>query len=121
MVFVDPNANITDPEGNSRGEAILPAILDALLEDISVHFLLHKIPRSQGGRTWSMLRQGMLVRSITDKILGIDCHLLQNISTQDPRRNAYYSIFLGCLLFPPVRSTNATSGGTRGSHSVLRG
>ena len=62
MVVGDLNANIADPESNRRYKAITESLSDSVLEYISVHFFLCRIPWAQGGRTCSMIRQGKVVQ-----------------------------------------------------------
>ena len=44
-----------------------------------------------------MVRQGRLVRSRTDYILGSDQQSFQNMAVRDPRHNYYHLMVLGCL------------------------
>ena len=66
-------------------------------EDMMEHFLLFKLLWKRYGRTCIILHCGQEVRSRTDYILGTDCCLFQNVSTQDPRHNTNHYMFLGCL------------------------
>ena len=50
-----------------------------------------------------MVREGKVVRSRTDYILGIDCCILWNVSVWDPRHNIDHYMVLGCLHSTPER------------------
>ena len=50
-----------------------------------------------------MAREGKVVRSRTDYILGTDRSLFWNVSVQDPRHNTDHYIVLGCLLSAPEK------------------
>ena len=97
VVVRDLNANILEPEGNRRDEAIAAALSDAGLDKVLGHLLLCSAPWTWDGRTWSMPTQVSVVRSPTDYIISIDRCLLHNGPVQDPRHNIYHWVFLGCL------------------------
>ena len=66
----------------SRGkeEEITAAVATAGLEDMAGHhFFLSRRAWCQDWRTCSMRRQGRVVRSRTDYILGSDCRIFQNL------------------------------------------
>ena len=44
-----------------------------------------------------MIREGKVVRSRTDYILGTDHRLFWNMSVRDPRHNTDHNMVLGCL------------------------
>ena len=50
-----------------------------------------------------MLREGEVVRSWTDYILGADRRLLWNVSVRDPRHNSDHYMVLSCLRSAPER------------------
>ena len=50
-----------------------------------------------------MVREGEVVRSRIDYILGKDCLLFWNVSVWDPRHNTDHYIVLGCLCSAPER------------------
>ena len=52
-----------------------------------------------------MRRQGQVVRSRTDYILGTDRRLFQNVAVQDPRHNTDHYMVLGCLPGAPLATT----------------
>ena len=53
--------------------------------------------------TWSMVREGKVVRYRTDYILGTDRSLFWNVSVQDLRHNTNHYMVLGCLRSAPKR------------------
>ena len=44
-----------------------------------------------------MVREGKVVRSRTDYLLGTDRSLFRNVSIQDPRHNTDHFMVVGCL------------------------
>ena len=50
-----------------------------------------------------MVREGKVVRSQTDYILGTDQSLFWNVSVRDPRQNTDHYMVLGCLRSAPDR------------------
>ena len=64
---------------------------------MTAHFLLRKRPWGRERRTWSMLREGRVVRSRTDYLLGTDRSLFRNVSVQDPRHNTDHYMVVGHL------------------------
>ena len=50
-----------------------------------------------------MFREGKVVRSWTDYILGTDQSIFWNLSVRDPRHNTYHCMVLGCLRSAPKR------------------
>ena len=71
----DLNMTLTEPENGRRGTDIAAALTEEGLEDMATHFLLHQRKWVRESRTWSMVREGKVVRSRTDYILGIDRRL----------------------------------------------
>ena len=91
------NANLAEPERDSRGEDIAAELATEGLGDMSEKFLPRRRPWCQDGRAWSMLREGRDVWSRTDYILGMDRRLFGNVSVRDPRHNSDHYLVLGCL------------------------
>ena len=60
-----------------------------------------------------MKRQGQVVRSRTDYILGTDRRLFQNVAVRDPRHNTDYYMVLGCLPGAPLEATRRYQGGRK--------
>ena len=50
-----------------------------------------------------MVREGKVVRSWTDYILGIDQSLFRNVSVRDPQHNTNHFKVVGCLRSAPTR------------------
>ena len=50
-----------------------------------------------------MIREGKVVRSRTDYILGTDRRLFWNVSVRDPSHNTNHYMVLGCLRSAPER------------------
>ena len=71
LVAGDLNTTLTEPENDQRGTDIAAALTAEGLADMATHFL----PRRRTWRTCSMVREGKVVRSRTDYILGTDCRL----------------------------------------------
>ena len=76
IVAGDINTNLSDTENSGRGTEIAAALTEAGLEDMEAHFLPRKHRWGRERRTWSMVREGKVVRSRTDYILGTDRRLL---------------------------------------------
>ena len=62
----DLNTPLTDPENDRRGMEIVAALTEAGLEDMTAHFLPRQRRWGRERRTWSMVREGKVVRSRTD-------------------------------------------------------
>ena len=103
LVAGDLNTTLADPENDQRGTDIVAALTEEGLEDMSAHFLPRRRTWGRERRTWSMVREGKVVRSGTDYILGTDCCLFWNVSVWDPRHNTYHYMVLGCLCSAPER------------------
>ena len=50
-----------------------------------------------------MVREGKVVRSRTDYLLGTDKSLFSNVSVRDPRHNTNHFMVVGCLRSAPAR------------------
>ena len=57
-----------------------------------------------------MVRQGRVVRSQTDYILGSDPRIFQNVAFRDPRHNSDHFIVLGCLYVSSLREQSCYLG-----------
>ena len=73
------------------------------VEDMTAHFLPRRRRWGREQRTWSMVREGKVVRSRTDYILGRDRSLFRNVSARDPRHNTDHFMVVGCLRSAPAR------------------
>ena len=72
VVAGDLNTVLDNPENYRRGREIAAALTEAGLEDTTAYFLPHWRRWGLERRTWSMVREGKVVRSRTDYILGTD-------------------------------------------------
>ena len=110
MVAGDFNVDILEPEGR-RAENIATDLATAGVEDMAQHFMPRGRRWYRDRRTWGMRRQGQVVRSRTDYILGTDRRLFQNVAVRDPRHNTDHYMVLGCLPGAPLATTQRYQGG----------
>ena len=61
------------------------------------HFLPRKRLWGREHRTWSMVREGRVVRSRTDYLLGTGRSLFRNVSVRYPRHNSDHFMVVGHL------------------------
>ena len=85
LVEGDFNINLSEPEGDRRGEDIAVALATEGLEDMSEHFLPRRRSWCRDGRMWSIIWEGREVRSCTDYILGTDRCIFWNVYVWDPQ------------------------------------
>ena len=64
------------------------AVVTVGLEDISAHYLPRRRAWNLYQRQCEVVKQGRLMRSLTDYILCSDRHIFQNVAIQDPRHNS---------------------------------
>ena len=112
MVAGDLNADILAPEGR-RAESIATDLATEGLDYMAQHFMPQGRRWCRDRRTWEMRRQGQVVRSRTDCILGTDRRLFQNVAVRDPRHNTDHYMVLGCLPGAPLAKTIRYQGGQR--------
>ena len=67
------------------------------VKDMTAHFLPRKRPWGRERQTWSMVREGRVVRSQTNYLLGTDRSPFRNVSVQDPRHNTDHYMVVGHL------------------------
>ena len=84
------NANLLEPEGTPRGEAIAENFAAAGIEYMGLHLLPQHKPWLQDMCKWSMWRDGQEVRSQTDYILGIDHRMFQYVAVRDSQHHSYH-------------------------------
>ena len=82
---------------DGRGTEIAAALTEARLEDMTAHFLPSKKRWGRERRTWSMVREGKVIRSRTDYLLGTSRSLFSNVAVQDPRHNSDHYMVVGLL------------------------
>ena len=63
IVAEELNTTLSDPENDGRGTESTAALTEAGLEDMVAHFLPRHRRWGQERRTWSMVREGKVVRS----------------------------------------------------------
>ena len=80
-----------------RGSEIAAALTEAGVKDMSAHFLPRKRLWGRERQTWSMVREGRVVRSRTDYLLGTYQSIFRNVSVQDPRHNSDHFMVVGHL------------------------
>ena len=105
--------DLEDPETDRRGTEIAAAMTAAGVEDITAHFLPRRRRWGRGRRMWSMVREGKVVRSRTDYLLGIDRSLFRNVSVRDPQHNTDHFMVVGCLRSAPEREHTRYIAGRR--------
>ena len=76
----DLNTDLGATENDRRGSEIATAMTEAGVEDMMSYFLPIKRTWGRDRRTWSMVREGKVVRSRTDYLLGTDRSLFRNVS-----------------------------------------
>ena len=103
LVAGDLSTTLTEPENDQRGTDIAAALTAEGLEDMAEHFLPRRRTWGRERRTWSMVREGKVVRSRTDYILGTDRHFFWNVSVRDPRHNTDHYMVLCCIHRAPKR------------------
>ena len=69
IVAGDFNTNLGEMTSDGRGTEIAAAITEAGLEDMTAHFLPRKRRWGRERRTWSMVREGKVIRSQTATFL----------------------------------------------------
>ena len=86
----DFNSDLGETESDGRGTEIAAALPEAGVEDMTAHFLPRKRLWKRERRTWSMVREGRVIRSRTDYLLGTERSLFRNMAVRDPRKNSDY-------------------------------
>ena len=66
IVAGDFITDLGEMESDGRGIEIAAALTEAGLEDMTAHFLSRKRRWGRERRTWSMVREGKVIRSRTD-------------------------------------------------------
>ena len=104
LVAGDLNTTLSDPKNNGRGTEIAAALTEAGLEDMAAHFLPRQRRWGRERQTWSIVREGKVVRSWTDYIPGTDRHLFWNVSVRDPRHKPIFIWCWDAYAAPPPRN-----------------
>ena len=101
IVTGELNMDLEDTENNRRGSEIAAAMTEVRLEDMMANVFPRKRKWRRERRTWSMVREGKLVRFQTDYLLGTDRSLFRNVSARYPRYNTDHFMVVGCLRSAP--------------------
>ena len=88
VVAGDFNTDLGETASDGRGMEIVAALTEAGVEDMTAHFLPRKRRWERERRTRSMVREGKVIRSQTDYLLGTDCSLFKNVVVRDTRHNS---------------------------------
>ena len=97
IVVGDLNTNLGDTENDRRRSEIAAAMTEAKVEDMTAHFLRRKQNLGRERQTWSIVREGKVVRSWTEYLLGTGRSIFRNMSVRDPRHNTNHFVVVGCL------------------------
>ena len=88
----DFNTDLGETASDGRGTEIVAALTEAGVEDMMAHFLPRKLPWGRERRTWIMVREGRVIRSRTDYLLGTDRSLFRNVAVRDPRHSDHFMV-----------------------------
>ena len=80
-----------------RDKDIMASVSTAVLEDLAVNFFLRRQAWCRDRRTWATRRQGRVVRSRMDYILGSGRWIFQNVAVWIPRHNSDHFMVVGSL------------------------
>jgi hypothetical protein len=94
ILLGDLNANLAEPV-QSREHEIAAAMASHGLEDMLGHFAPRR--RYRAGYTWKQSREGVLVTSRCDYLLGVDRHTFSKVCLKDPRFDSDHFMILGTL------------------------
>jgi hypothetical protein len=94
ILMGDINVDFRTNMPSSRDAEIMALLTTlGLLEDMSKHFIQRR--RFRHGNTWSMERDGTILQSRCDYIMGIDRQIFQFIQTKDPNYNSDHLMVTG--------------------------
>ena len=97
LVAGDFNTDLGETASDRRGTEIAAALTEAGVKDMTAHFLPRKRPWGRELRTWVMVREGRVIRSRTDYLLGTDRSLFRKVAVRDPRQNSDHYMVVGHL------------------------
>jgi exonuclease III len=101
LLMGDINVDLRTNAPSTRDTEIMAFLATLGLEDMAMHFTQRKNFRH--GNTWSMEREGTLLQSRCDYILGTDRRLFQYILIKDPRYHSDHLMVTGGLRSAPKR------------------
>ena len=93
----DFNTDLGETASDGRGTDIAAALTEAGVEDMTAHFLPRKRLWGRERWTWSMVREGRVIRSRTDYLLRTERNLFRNVAVRDPRHNSDHYMVVGHL------------------------
>ena len=102
--------NLSEPEGDQRGEEITARLASEGLEDILAHFPPRRRSWFRDRRPWSMVRDGREAKYRTDYILCTDRRIFWNVSVWDRWHNSDHYRVPGCLCIAPLREHSKNLG-----------
>jgi hypothetical protein len=100
ILLGDLNANLADPV-QPREHEIAAVLASQGLEDMMGHFAATRCYRA--GYTWKQSRQGVLVTSRCDYLLGVDRRAFSKVCLKDPRFDSDHFMILGVLRGAPLK------------------
>lgn len=104
LVFLgDLNVDLSSPSRDARSTSIVDCMSAQGFEDLLLHFKSNR--RYAHGKTWWQERQGAIIRSRCDYILGLDRRIFSKVCLKDPRcfTSDHYMV-VGKLLSAPLSS-----------------
>jgi paraquat-inducible protein B len=99
ILMGDLNMDLQTTTPNARDTEIMAVLSTLGLDDMSNHFLQRK--RFRSGNTWQMRRDGTILRSRCDYILGTDRRIFTYIAIKDPCYNSDHLMVTGGILSAP--------------------
>ena len=109
IVAGDLNTDLEESESDRRGTEIAAAMTEVGVEDVTAHFLPRKCRWGRERRAWIMVREGKVVRSRTDYLLGTYRSLFRNVSVRYPRHNTNHLWWWAAYAAPRNRNMLTTS------------
>jgi hypothetical protein len=95
ILMGDINVDFRTNMPSSRDAEIMALLTTLGLEDMSKHFIQRR--RFRHGNTWNMERDGTILQSRCDYIMGIDRRIFQFIQIKDPDYNSDHLMVTGGL------------------------
>jgi hypothetical protein len=103
ILMGDINVDLQTNTPSNHDTEIMALLATLGLEDMSTHFLQRK--NFQHGNTWSMEREGDLIQSRCNYILGTDRRLFKYIQIKEPNYNSDHLMVAGRLRSAPKKET----------------
>jgi hypothetical protein len=96
IIMGDLNADLMDPNPDSRTVEIMALMASMGLEDMPSHF--RQRAGFRHGDTWHMVRDGQLISSKCDYIMATDRRIFQYVRLKEPRYNSDHLMVTGGIL-----------------------